>query len=173
MNSSNEPILPLADVLNDFSQGKFVLSNLAAKRAKQLKEGAPPLVRVDSHHPITIALAEIAAGKIRPMVGQVTAESAIIDSDMDTDVLPTDLGILLPALEDAEPGLGLGLLDGDLHDEDEIDHDEAAPSLTDLLGDTELEAPAADTEGDEETLSLTDLGDQEESAAADEDGDND
>jgi len=38
-------ILPSADVLNDYEHGRFVLSNLAAKRAKQLKEGAPPLGR--------------------------------------------------------------------------------------------------------------------------------
>lgn len=162
MSSANEPILPLADVLNNFEQGKFVLSNLAAKRAKQLKEGAPPLVRIDSHHPITIALAEIAAGKIRPNVSPVTPDQAVIESDMDTDILPTDLGILLPALEDVDPTLGLGLLDGDLH-EDEEEHDAAAPSLTDLLADGEADEVET-VEPDENTLSLTELGDQEEGA---------
>ena len=70
MNAPKGPTLPALDILNDYEHGKFVLSNLAAKRAKQLKEGAPPLVRVDSHHPLTIALAEIAAGKIRAILGQ-------------------------------------------------------------------------------------------------------
>ena len=43
---------------------KFSLVVAAAKRAKQLNEGALPLVECDSTHPITIALYEIAAGKI-------------------------------------------------------------------------------------------------------------
>ena len=61
-------MLPSPDILNEFEYGKFVLSNLAAKRAKQLKEGAQPLVQIDSHHPLTIALAEIAAGRIKPIL---------------------------------------------------------------------------------------------------------
>ncbi len=36
----------------------------AAKRARQLKEGAVPLIKCDSQHPLTIALYEIAAGKV-------------------------------------------------------------------------------------------------------------
>jgi len=38
---------------------------VAAKRARQLKEGALPMVEVDSANPVTVALEEIAAGKIR------------------------------------------------------------------------------------------------------------
>ena len=48
-------MLPSPDILNDFEHGRFVLSNLAAKRAKQLREGAMPLVSVESNHPLTIA----------------------------------------------------------------------------------------------------------------------
>lgn len=36
----------------------------AAKRAKQLREGARPLVDIKANNPLTIALHEIAAGKI-------------------------------------------------------------------------------------------------------------
>ena len=61
-------MLPSPDILNEYEYGKFVLSNLAAKRAKQLREGAPPLVNIESSHPLTIALAEIAAGKIKPVI---------------------------------------------------------------------------------------------------------
>src|SRR6476469_7042437 len=64
----NRLMLPSPDILNDYEHGKFVLSNLAAKRAKQLREGAPALVRIDSNHPLTVALAEIAAGKIKPIM---------------------------------------------------------------------------------------------------------
>ena len=71
-------MLPSPDILSEFPEGKFVLSNLAAKRAKQLREGAPPLVQVESNHPLTIALAEIAAGKIKaimPSADAVTIEA--------------------------------------------------------------------------------------------------
>ena len=36
----------------------------AAKRARQLRDGARPLVDIDSNNPLTIALQEIAEGKI-------------------------------------------------------------------------------------------------------------
>jgi len=44
---------------------KYALVIVAAKRARQLKEGALPLVDVDSTNPVSVALEEIAAGKIR------------------------------------------------------------------------------------------------------------
>lgn len=66
--SSSENIMPQPDVLNELEYGRFVLTNLAAARAKQLREGAPPLVRIQSGHPLTQALAEIAAGKIKPIL---------------------------------------------------------------------------------------------------------
>lgn len=37
---------------------------LAAKRARQLREGAMSLVEAPSNNPLTVALAEIEAGKI-------------------------------------------------------------------------------------------------------------
>lgn len=37
---------------------------LAAKRAQQIKDGARPLVEVESNNPLTIALHEIAMGKV-------------------------------------------------------------------------------------------------------------
>jgi DNA-directed RNA polymerase subunit omega len=43
---------------------RYSLVVLAAKRAKQIKEGAPPLIATDSTNSLTIALEEIAAGKI-------------------------------------------------------------------------------------------------------------
>ena len=41
---------------------------LAAKRAKQIKGGAPVLIKTDSENPLTVALEEIADGKIIPRV---------------------------------------------------------------------------------------------------------
>lgn len=37
---------------------------VAAKRAQQIKDGARPLVEVNSNNPLTIALREIAEGKV-------------------------------------------------------------------------------------------------------------
>ncbi len=43
---------------------RFAVVVAAAQRAKQIKDGSPPLVTVNSRNPLTIALAEIAEGKV-------------------------------------------------------------------------------------------------------------
>lgn len=43
---------------------RYAVVVAAAQRAKQIKDGSPPLVQVNSRNPITIALAEMAAGKV-------------------------------------------------------------------------------------------------------------
>lgn len=153
-------IFPSPDILNELDEGKFVLSNLAAKRARQLKDGAPPLIRVESNHPLTIALAEIAAKKIKPILGREAAEAEAEGGELaviDDELLPSELGILLPALDEAAEQ---ELFAKEVHaDEHEEDLEEAAANLTDLLGEGEVEVVAP--EGDEETLSLTDIADQE------------
>lgn len=58
-------IKPPLEVLLDRVENKYALVIVAAKRARQLKEGALPMVDIDSANPVTIALEEIAAGKIR------------------------------------------------------------------------------------------------------------
>jgi len=176
MNAPKGPTLPALDILNDYEHGKFVISNLAAKRAKQLKEGAPPLVRVDSHHPLTIALAEIAAGKIRAILGQ-EEDATMIDGDsavaLIDDTVPAERGLLLPALEDTEADLiGVGSLLADDHDhEEEEHHDGDVPSLSDLLDDTETEVASSETSDDGETVSLSDIADEESAAEEGEEAD--
>ena len=46
-------------------RSRYELVVLASKRARELVDGARPLVRVNSKNPLDIALAEIAAGKIK------------------------------------------------------------------------------------------------------------
>lgn len=58
-------IKPPLEALLDRVENKYALVIVAAKRARQLKEGALPMVEVDSGNPVTVALEEIAAGKIR------------------------------------------------------------------------------------------------------------
>ena len=161
-------MLPSPDILNEFQYGKYVLSNLAAKRAKQLKEGAPPLVQIESNHPLTIALAEIAAGKIKPILpsplepqyGDGGARAIVTD-----EPLPAELGMLLPALDETEVALVATAAIGEEDHAEEGDHEaeagaEPAVSLADLVGEEE-EEEAAPATADEETLSLSDIAEQE------------
>ena len=57
-------IYPSADTIEDQVGSRYSLVVLAAKRAKQIKEGAPVLIDTASTNPLTIALEEIAAGKV-------------------------------------------------------------------------------------------------------------
>ncbi len=164
MASTDGIRLPEADVLSSFAEGKFVLSNLAAKRAKQLKEGAPPLIRTESNHPLTIAMAEIAAGKIKPVLPTEELERTPLDVDVDLHLdgpRPAELGMLLPGLDDVEVELVATLDEGDDHEE-ELAADSAAGSLLDILGDDAEEDVVAPESDD--TMSLNELADQEEGA---------
>lgn len=60
-------IYPSADILEKWGS-KYSLVVLAARRAKQIKSGAPPLIETRSRNPLTIALEEIAAGKVQCQV---------------------------------------------------------------------------------------------------------
>ncbi|MBC8065931.1 MAG: DNA-directed RNA polymerase subunit omega [Chlorobia bacterium] len=163
-------MLPSPDILSEFPQGKFVLSNLAAKRAKQLREGAPPLVQIESNHPLTIALAEIAAGKIKPImpsidsVGIGTAEAAMLIDE----TMPAELGLLLPALDETEAALVSS--DAIVGEDDHEDHAEVDPdelTLSGLAGEDEEEEEVV-VASDADTLSLSDIA-EEESAGEDSD----
>ena len=57
-------IYPNPNELDAFPS-KFELVILAAKRARQLKDGAPQLIVTSSTNPLTIALEEIAQGAVR------------------------------------------------------------------------------------------------------------
>lgn len=158
---ANDSMFPQPDVLNEFEFGRFVLTNLAAKRAKQIKEGAPPLVRIDSSHPLSIALAEIAQGKIKPLFGKEAeaVEEAKAEALADID----SGGLLLPGLDDEtlmQPTV------------DEDGSEVAATStslLASLLGASESTAEET-KESEKEVsmeISLEDLASQEEKKAAD------
>lgn len=65
-------IKPPLEALLDRVSNKYALVIVAAKRARQLKDGALPMVDIDTQNPVTISLEEIAAGKIRyemPKIG--------------------------------------------------------------------------------------------------------
>ncbi|MFN3962796.1 MAG: DNA-directed RNA polymerase subunit omega [Fimbriimonadaceae bacterium] len=157
-------ILPDPDTLNQVEYGKFLLANLAAKRAKQIKEGAPPLVRIESNHPLSIALAEIAQGKIKPLLD---SEQSAIEETIEIPTLDlSDEDFLLPSLEDDEEdddGLSLGsLVDDDEEledDEDVLEADEADEVDEDAALGGLIEDDAVEPSDD---LSLDDLAEKEE-----------
>lgn len=162
-------MLPSPDILNDFQPGKFVLSNLAAKRAKQLREGAPPLVQVDSSHPLTIALAEIAAGKIKPIMptGDTDAFEIPDTAILIEESVSAELGVLLPALDETETALVTGVVMGE-DDHEAEDHEPDSLSLSDLVGEEDEHEEVASASSDEDTLSLSDIAEQESSEEAEE-----
>lgn len=155
-----EKILPNPDKLNSVEYGPYVLANLAAKRAKQIKEGAPPLVRIESSHPLSIALAEIAAGKIKPIMAAEGAEAVQAGDYSALESLDiTDVGLLLPAIEE---DIDLAAIDLGEDEPEEAD-DELLGGLGDLLvEDDEVPEVVNDTE-----ISLDDLAEQEEDESED------
>ncbi len=158
-------MLPSPDTLNEYPYGKFVLSNLAAKRAKQLREGAPALVQIESNHPLTIALAEIAAGKIKPIMPN--AAEALVEIEegpslLVDETLPPEFGMLLPALDETEAALisSVVLEEDHEHDQEPEPELEDALSLSDLVDEEEV----ATVTTDDDTLSLSDIADAETAA---------
>ena len=57
-------IKPTLEELLDQVESKYALVIATAKRARQVKDGSLPMVDVDSSNPVTVALEEIATGKI-------------------------------------------------------------------------------------------------------------
>ncbi|REJ34548.1 MAG: DNA-directed RNA polymerase subunit omega [Bacillota bacterium] len=56
---------PPVDVLREKVDSRYALVVAAAKRARQLLDGAPKLVDVESDKPVTIALWEIGEDKLQ------------------------------------------------------------------------------------------------------------
>ena len=89
-------IYPSADKLESWGS-KYSLVALAAKRAKQIKSGAPPLIPTSSKNPITIALEEIAAGVI---LCQVADHDILPKTSQETEVAQLLAIPTVPADED-------------------------------------------------------------------------
>ncbi len=54
---------PLEELLEQVDN-KYALVIIAAKRARQIKDGVLPLVDIDSTNPVSVALEEVATGKV-------------------------------------------------------------------------------------------------------------
>ena len=60
---------------------RYDLVLLAAQRAKQIQEGAAPLIRTAATHPLSIALEEISAGAYPPPAETAPAPPKELDED--------------------------------------------------------------------------------------------
>lgn len=136
-------IYPSADKLENWGS-KYALVVLAAKRAKQIKSGAPPLIATSSKNPLTIALEEIAAGKI-------TCEVAENDLPLVTTTEP-EIAQLLAIPHDVdteeETPVAVASNDDDFEDWEEEDDDEE---------EIEEEVPFGLIEGDEDKVEVEPL----------------
>jgi DNA-directed RNA polymerase subunit omega len=59
-------IRPVLESLLVRVPNKYLLVMIASRRARELHSGQLPLVDVDSQNPVTVALEEVAAGRIGP-----------------------------------------------------------------------------------------------------------
>jgi DNA-directed RNA polymerase subunit omega len=111
-------IYPSTDKIDEQVESKYALVILAAKRAKQLKEGSRKRVSLESPNALTIALEEIAEGQIQyrfdeeSLAGReaISDQKAVvgareIEVDIDPLALPDDAELLRLAKEALGPGI--------------------------------------------------------------------
>jgi DNA-directed RNA polymerase subunit omega len=124
-------IYPTPDKL-DAVGSKYALVILAAKRARQIKEGARTSLQSTSANPLTLALEEIAGEQIVPL--QIGEVEKLPESLPATPVLG---GLVSTSLEDElYAGEDMRKLDAILPLADDIEEYEAEADLADdLLGD--------------------------------------
>lgn len=120
-------IYPSPDKIDKQVDSKYALVILAAKRAKQIKEGSRPRLPTDSTNPLTVALEEIAEGKVQyrfdedSLAGReaIADQQAVVGArDIEVDIDP----LALPDDELAKAAAALGAdldLDADLLADDE------------------------------------------------------
>ncbi|MCC2671426.1 MAG: polymerase Rpb6 [Armatimonadetes bacterium] len=153
-------ILQSTDELEEYIGNKYSLVIVAAKRARQLKEGHPALSRDTSPNPLSVALREVQEHMLQPVAPpeeevapaprDVIASLAGVDFDLDDDMdldegdAVDDLAALLIGSdeEDDEPeadreetddvlGTGTATADADEEEEDETETDTSLDSADD------------------------------------------
>jgi len=127
---------PLDDIARK-AGSRFAVVVAAADRAQQIKDGSPVLVDVASRNPLTIALAEIAAGKViivpaepgEEEIRATTSDQYYAGRDgsvEDTIILPREPAAASSARtgHDDDEDLLDDDLDDDLHDDEDDDEDD-------------------------------------------------
>lgn len=145
-------IYPSADKLESWGS-KYALVTLAAKRAKQVKSGSPPLITTDSRNPLTIALEEIAAGKVTCVV----AENDIVL----TTVVEPEVAQLLAIPEETEEETETASEEARIDQEEEVLFTEDEEEAEEEHEDWEEEEVEEETEEEEEPLLLGVVDDDE------------
>ncbi|GAB4452764.1 MAG: hypothetical protein OHK0029_04310 [Armatimonadaceae bacterium] len=134
-------IYPSADKIDEQVDSKYALVILAAKRAKQLREGSRNRIQTDSTNPLTVALEEIAEGAVNYQFDEdsLAGREALADHEAVVGKRGIEVEGIVPqaipedALARAASELGAGLQDALGEDEED-----------------ELLAPEDDTEEEEE-----------------------
>ncbi len=127
-------IYPSADKIEEQVKSKYALVILAAKRAKQVKEGSRLYIDTDSRNPLTVALEEIAAGEIQYKFDEDSLAGREARADQEAVVGARNLDVdLTQALPDADAeiaraaemlGAGLDELLDDEHEGEEVEEEE-------------------------------------------------
>ncbi len=129
-------IYPSADLIELQVESKYALVILAAKRAKQIKEGSRSLIKTDSVNPLTIALEEIAAGAVtfkfdeNSLAGrEALADKEAVVGARDLEIeghdplaLPDDM--VARAASQLGAGLSDSLSDDEIDEDAEVDEEE-------------------------------------------------
>ena len=151
-------IYPSADKIDKEIESKYALVVLAAKRARQIKEGAPHLIQTASANALTIALEEIAGGKIKyefdesSLAGQealedlravVGARDIVTDGDSAANLDEPENLRAAKALLGADLSAGSALGDEDDEDAEEAEADEEEEEAPLASLDDEAEGPEA------------------------------
>jgi DNA-directed RNA polymerase omega subunit len=166
-------ILQSTDELEEYVGNKYSLVILAAKRARQLKEGHIPLARDASDNKLSQALREIAEHKLEPVAppeeeiapaprdvitSLVTGADFDLDEDLDLEGgdAVDDLAALLVGADEDEA-------------EDEQDEDDGADATTVQTADADDDEEDSEDEDDEEDSE----GGEDDSVDTDEEADSD
>ena len=140
-------IYPSPDKIDDAIDSKYKLVILASKRAKQIKEGATAfVVPPDSVNPLTVALEEIAAGKIT----YAFDENSLAGREARAD----EQAVVGARNVELAPGLDPLALPEDI--------DKIAEARALLGGDTDVSAIFSDDEDDNDGTFLPDIEEEEE-----------
>ena len=132
-------IYPSGDTIEEKVGSRYSLVVIAAKRAKQIKEGAPILIDTLSTNPLTIAMEEIAAGKVTIL------ESSITPATPTATHAQSDAPTRDPRLVEAQAG---PLLFNALSADDGMDADSEPGAAALDIDDPETERLAAASDSD-------------------------
>jgi DNA-directed RNA polymerase subunit omega len=150
-------ILQSTDSLEEYIGNKYSLVIVAAKRARQLKEGHIPLARDTSENKLSVALREIEEQKLQPVAPPeeevapaprdvIASLVAGAEFDMDED-MDLDEG-------DAVDDLAALLVGADEDAETEDEEEDADDAVTPAVGGDDDEATDDDAEDEEEDEAL-------------------